>query len=219
MEGQESIYSFYNSLPVTARLRALRRAARGLCRAGDQATGRRSWPSIQRRRRRQTWLAFVKVLGPTQLGQRATVTGTQRTMACVGIRLPSSFTAAWHLLGAIALARPPNKFTTARCLLGAAVWAMSSISAIAHCLDRACARAMALGLAVRRRRAEAVCYDAAAFVQRPATATIATMIAAAAVTTKVSRSIFLPHFWQVWRVKIATNFRPKTTARKSLRFI
>ena len=39
-----------------------------------------------------------------------------------------------------------------------------SCSAISHCLDRACARAMALGLAVRRQRAEAVCHDAAAIV-------------------------------------------------------
>ena len=84
-------------------------------------------------------------------------------MACA--RLPSSFATAWYLLGAIAWARPPSKFTTALCLFGAVVWATSSCSAIVHCSDRACARAMALGLAVRRRRVEAVCYDAAAIVQ------------------------------------------------------
>ena len=50
---------------------------------------------------------------------------------------------------------------------------------------------MALGLAVRHRRAEAVCYDAAAIVQRFATATIATTVAATTATNKVPAAFYI----------------------------
>jgi hypothetical protein len=96
-------------LPVTARLRALRRAARGFAagtawqRAGDRVA------ENQWRRRRRLWFAVVSIAGPTQRCQGLTAVGCKRRRArwplavhaIAWTRPPVESTATWNFAGVL----------------------------------------------------------------------------------------------------------------------